>query len=405
VVTGIGVVSPIGIGKEEFVQALKSGKSGIDNVTYFDVSKVKSKLGYLVEEFNINSIDKDFLKNCDGLELNERSFMFALHAVLQALSDAQIDLIKYDKNRVSINMGASLAGNNFLECYIRGIRNNENPDPKLLMYGVGNIHTFLSRMLGVCGIGTTVSTACASGGNSIGIGFDLIKKGIIDMAIVGGTDCFTSLVHGGFNALQALDEESCRPFSKDRAGTILAEGAGVLILEDLEVAIQRNAPIYAEILGYAISNDAYHITAPDPTGQGAMNVMESAINNSNIHKKDINYINTHGTGTPTNDSTEVKAIKNLFGEHLSNVYVNSNKSQFGHLLAAAGSMEAVATVLQIHHQFISPTINVKKADLIDDEVNFIIGESISESIKVGISNSFGFGGNNTCLVMGIYENH
>lgn len=404
VITGLGVVSSIGIGKRDFTHALKNGKCGVCDITSFDVSKLKSKIACLIKDFNLNSIDPQMLERMEPLEKSERSFLFALCAVLEALSDSQVNISNYDKNRIGVCLGASLTGNDFLEEYIKELEQGE-PNPELLLYGLSTLQPFILKMLNINGIGVTISTACASGGNSIGVGYDLIKHGMLDLAITGGTDCLTRLVHGGFNALQALDDRCCRPFSIDRHGTVLAEGAAILILESLNAAKKRGVPIYAEVLGYSIANDAYNITAPEPTGEAAADLMEKAIKYSGIKKEDINYINTHGTGTPANDLMETLAIKKVFGEGINNLYINANKSQVGHLLAAAGSIEAAATVVQMNNGFIAPIVNVQETDIIDPELNFVVEKSINKQIEIGLSNSFGFGGNSTCLVLGrYYEN-
>lgn len=402
VVTGLGVVSPIGIGKRDFTDALKNGKGGVSDITAFDVSKLKAKIGCLIKDFDLNRLDRHIVEAMEPLEKSERSFLYALSAVLEALADAQVRLSAYNQYRIGVCLGASLTGNEFLERYIEEMKNGES-NPELLLYGLSTLQPFILKMLEISGIGVTISTACASGGNSIGAGYDLIRHGILDLAITGGADCLTRLVHGGFNVLQALDARCCRPFSTDRQGTVLAEGAAILVLESLDAAQKRGAPIYAEVLGYNIANDAYNITAPEPTGVDAADLMEKAIKYSGVNKEDINYINTHGTGTPANDSMEILAIKKVFGEGIKNLYINSNKSQVGHLLAAAGSIEAAATVIQMTNGFIAPILNVQEREVIDPDLNFVVGESINKQIEIALSNSFGFGGNSTCLVLGRYK--
>lgn len=402
-ITGIGCVSCAGLGKSKFLDILKNGISIPVEFPEFtgNLPPYFSKKCFLVKDFHLDEIRKlekelnfNILDNLSEKEKEEKSYMFALYATLEAIIDAGIEPQYLQKNKVGISMAASLSGNRFLEKFI--LQYCSSPpiiaDGSLLWYGVADVGTFLARCLEIKGPTYLVSTACASGANSIGIGYDLIRSGICDIVIAGGTDFLTPLVMAGFSQLQSISKSIIKPFSKKRNGTMLGEGAAVVVLQSEELAVKDK--IYAEITGYSILNDAYHITAADPTGISIEELMLKTIEVSNKSLDDTNYINAHGTGTIANDITEAKAILGLFGNKC--VYVNSTKSVVGHLLAAAGAIETIATALQIKNSFIAPTANVYPDEVIEG-INLVIRRIDDIEIKFALKISLGFGGNGCCL--------
>lgn len=396
-ITGMGAVSSVGVGVPQFTESLKNGRVGYSEITAFDTSAVTSKIAGIVREDLLELIPEDLKSKITDLETMDKSYLYALYSVIEAIQMSGLSPEEIRGDRTGVCMGASLTGDYHLQKCLESKAEGSSVGADYILHSVKNVHTFISRIFNIGGPSFAVSTACASSSNSIGIGYDLLRNGDCDMVIAGGTDGYTRLVHGGFSSLQALDGESCKPFSDKRKGTVLGEGAGMFILETMESAKRRGATIYAELTGYSIANDAYHITSPDPSGEGVAYLIEEALKVSGMTIGEINYINTHGTATPTNDTIELKGLTQVFGDAINDIYINSIKSQTGHLLGAAGAIEAVATVIQMNHDFVSPISTISKEDIIAPDVNIITGKAAEVRITGAISNSFAFGGNNSCL--------
>ena len=406
VVTGLGCITPIGNNKEDFWSSLLSGKSGAKPIEDFDVSKMSVKFSASVKNFDT---DKYF----DSKELRKYDvFMqYGLAAGIDAIEDSQLTSSNVNSNKIGVSIGSGIGG----------LPNIENTRMTYEKSGPRRISPFfvpasiinmisgnLSIKYGFRGPNLSIVTACTTGTHNIGEGLRQIQYNHADVMVCGGAEMATSpLGVGGFAAARALStrnddpETASRPWDKDRDGFVLGDGAGVLVLEELEHAKKRNAKIYAEVIGYGMSADAYHMTLPSENGEGATRCMELAIKDANIKPKDIQYINAHGTSTPAGDVIEAKAIKSLFSDN-NNLVVNSTKSMIGHLLGAAGGVEAIVTVLSIFNQKIHPTINLVNQDP-SCNLDFCKEGSRDYSIDAALSNSFGFGGTNGSLVFSKFE--
>jgi 3-oxoacyl-[acyl-carrier-protein] synthase II len=402
VITGMGLVIPVGIGVETAWKNVCEGKSGIGPLTRFDTNGFETKIAGEVKSFNSELyIDKKEIKKMDLF------IQYSLAATKEALEDAQLTITSENSERTGVIVGTGLGGLPSIERYHK----------ILLEKGPGRISPFFIPMLianlasgqiaiqfGAKGPNTCVVTACATGGHCIGDAFRAIVYGDADAMITGGTEAnITPLTIGGFNAMKALStrndepEKACRPFEKNRDGFVVAEGAGILILEDLQFALKRKAKIYGELIGYGYTGDAYHITAPSPDGDGAVRCMKMAIRDAGLKPDDVDYINAHGTSTPLNDFTETLAIKAVFGDHAKKVPISATKSMTGHLLGAAGSTEAIFTILAIRDGIMPPTINYEEPDPQCD-LDYVPNVARRKPIKVAMSNAFGFGGTNATLV-------
>jgi len=407
VVTGTGLVIPIGIGVETAWKNVCEGKSGIGLLTRFDTNGFETKIAAEVKNFNPESyIDKKEIKKMDLF------IQYSIAATKEALEDARLAIGPDNAEQVGVIVGTGLGGLPTIEKYHK----------VLLERGPGRISPFFIPMLianlasgqiaiqfGPKGPNTCVVTACATGAHCIGDAFRAIVYGDAEAMIAGGTEAnITPLTIGGFNAMKALStrndepEKACRPFEKNRDGFVIAEGAGILILEELQFALKRKATIYAELVGYGYTGDAYHITAPSPEGDGAVRCMKMAIKDAKLNPEDIDYINAHGTSTPLNDLTETVAIKTVFGDHAKKIPVSATKSMTGHLLGAAGSTEAIFTILAIRDGIMPPTINYEEPDPQCD-LDYVPNVARRNSINVGMSNAFGFGGTNASLVFKKFE--
>ncbi|SHF74703.1 3-oxoacyl-[acyl-carrier-protein] synthase II [Caldanaerobius fijiensis DSM 17918] len=407
VVTGIGCVTPIGIGKDAYWEALRSGKSGIGPITKFDTSEYPTKIAAEVKDFNpTDFIDKKEAKRMD------RYTHFAIASAKMAIEDANLDLNAVDKNRFGVIMGSGIGGIETFEEQFR-IMIEKGPgrvSPFFIPMMISNMAAGqIAIMFGAKGPNETTVSACASSTNAIGDAFKLIQSGRADVVLAGGSEAsITPMALAGFSALKALStnndnyHEASRPFDKNRDGFVMGEGAGVLVLERLDMALARGAKIYAEIVGYGVTCDAYHITAPAPEGEGAARAMEVALADAGIKPEDIDYINAHGTSTEYNDKYETMAIKTVFKEHAYKLAVSSTKSMTGHLLGAAGAIEAIACLLAIDQGFIHPTINLKTPDP-DCDLNYVPNTGIERDVKYALSNSFGFGGQNACIIFKKYS--
>ncbi|MDB4349729.1 beta-ketoacyl-[acyl-carrier-protein] synthase family protein [Omnitrophica bacterium] len=399
VITGLGVVSSIGIGKDEFWKNLIAGKSGISEVTTFDTSKYDNHRGGEVKDFDpLKFITRKFIKEMG------RVSQFAVSASKMALEDARLTIPKVKKGRIGVIMGTTMAGIQSLEEVNRHWMEKGEDDvwaTTVIKYPGNVLSDSVGHYFGMNGPTYVIPTACAAGNYSIGYSYDLIRTGKVDVMLAGGTDPFSRITFTGFSRLFAMARDKCQPFDKNRKGMMIGEGAGVLALEDLEHALERKVPIYAEVLGYGLSCDASHMTAP--TEEGIAFMMKRAMKNSGIDKKEVDYICAHGTGTPSNDKTECKAAKTIFGDYASKIPMSSIKSMLGHTMGAASAIEAISTILTIKDGVIPPTINHEEEDPECVGVNCVPNRAIRKEVKVALNNSLAFGGNNACVAFKRYE--
>ncbi|MDF1518340.1 MAG: beta-ketoacyl-ACP synthase II [Lutibacter sp.] len=405
VVTGLGALTPIGNNIDEFWNGLANGVSGAAPITHFDATKFKTRFACELKNFDVT----DFLDRKDARKM-DRFTQYAMVAADEAIVDSKLDLEKVDKDRVGVIWGAGIGGletfQNEVLSYAEGDgtpRFNPFFIPKMIAdIAPGQI----SIRYGFRGPNFATVSACASSSNAIIDALNYIRLGHADVMVSGGSEATITIAGiGGFNALQALstrnDDPSTasRPFDKDRDGFVSGEGAGALILEEYEHAKARGAKIYAELAGGGLSADAYHITAPHPEGLGAINVMKNCLRDAGLKPEDVDAINMHGTSTPLGDIAETKAILDVFGEHAYTININSTKSMTGHLLGAAGAVEAIASILAIKYGIVPPTINhFTDDDQIDSKLNFTFNKAQKRDVKVAMSNTFGFGGHNACVL-------
>ena len=405
VVTGLGALTPIGNNIPEYWEALINGKSGAAPITYFDTEKFKTKFACEIKNFDpTNFIDRKDARKMDKFT------QYAMVASDEAIADAKLNLDTINKLRVGVIWGAGIGG---LETFQDEVLNFAAGDgtprfnpffiPKMIAdIAPGNI----SIKHGFMGPNYTTVSACASSANAMIDALNYIRLGHCDVIVTGGSEAAVTIAGmGGFNAMHALStrndspETASRPFDATRDGFVLGEGAGAIILEEYEHAKARGAKIYAEVLGGGMSSDAYHMTAPHPEGIGVIAVMKNCLENANLSAEEVDHINTHGTSTPLGDVAELKAIKQVFGEHARNININSTKSMTGHLLGAAGAVEAIASILSIEHGIVPPTINHSVVDEnIDPELNLTLNQAQKRNVKVAMSNTFGFGGHNACVL-------
>ena len=405
VVTGLGSLTPIGNTVPEFWDGLKNGVSGAAPITKFDAEKFKTKFACEVKNFNV----EDHIHRREARRMDIFTH-YALVVSEEAIQDAKIDLETINKDRVGVIWGAGIGGLKSFQDEVMGFANGDGT-PKFSPFFIPKMIADLSSghvsiKYGFRGPNYVTVSACASATNAMVDAFNYIRLGRIDMAISGGSEAaVTETGIGGFNALKALSERNdspqtaSRPFDKERDGFVLGEGGAAIILEEYEHAKARGAKIYAELVGGGMSSDAHHLTAPHPEGLGAIKVMQDALNDAGLTPKDIDYINVHGTSTPLGDYSEALAIQKVFGEHAYDLNISSTKSMTGHLLGAAGAIEAVATILAIQHQTAPPTINHFTDDeQFDAKLNFTFNKAQQREINYAMSNTFGFGGHNFTLV-------
>lgn len=406
VITGLGVISPIGLNTAEFLNSLKAGTSGVSRISYFDVTNFPVQIGAEVKGFN--PVDHFSQKEARRLD---KFVQYALVATKEALNDAGLNPADA-ANRFGVVVGSGIGGLETLEEQYKILlaKGPTRVSPFLIPMMIPNLAAGqISIFFGTKGPNFGTVSACASANHAIGTAYELIKNGSADYCITGGAEApITPLSLAGFSSMKALSarneepEKASRPFDADRDGFVIGEGAGILIVEEAEIAKKRGAKIYAEIVGYGATADAYHITAPDITGSGAARAMKEALAQGNIHVNEVDYINAHGTSTPANDKFETLAIKTVFGNRAYKIPVSSTKSMTGHLLGAAAGIELVATVLAINHNFIPPTINLENPDP-DCDLNYVPNKAIEKEVKVAISNSFGFGGQNAVIAIKRFE--
>lgn len=402
VITGLGAITPIGIGKDKYWDSLVNGKSGVGYITRFDPEDFITKIAAEIKDFNPEDyMDKKEVRRAD------RFTQYALAGTYLALEDGKVDFSLVDQDRVGVVLGTGIGGMETLESEHSKLieKGPKRISPLFIPMMISNMAPGqISMKYGLRGPTMTITTACASGNHAIGEAFKMIQRGVCDMIITGGSEAaITPLAVSGFNAMKALstrnDEpaKASRPFDKNRDGFVMGEGAGILLLEELDHALKRNATIYAEIVGYGATSDAYHITAPDPEGEGARKAMELALLDANVSSDQVDYINAHGTSTYYNDKLETLAIKKLFKEHAYNINISSTKSMTGHLLGGAASIEAIATCLAIKEGLIPPTINYEVPDE-ECDLNYTPNNTVKREIKFAISNSLGFGGHNGSIL-------
>ena len=406
VITGLGAVTPIGIGRDKYWNSLLRGKSGIDYITRFDTEKYDTKIGAEIKDFS----PEDFMDRKEARRM-DRFTQYAIVGTSLALEDGDIKLEKLDKERMAVVIGSGIGGMETLEKEHSKLleRGPKRVSPLFIPMMISNMAPGqISMVYGIKGPSFAITTACASSTHAIGESFRMIQRGIADLIITGGSEgAITPISLAGFNSMKALstrNEEptkASRPFDKERDGFVIGEGAGILILEELNHALDRGATIYGEIIGYGATSDAYHITAPDPEAEGAKRAMELALKDGKVHFSNIDYINAHGTSTYYNDKLETLAIKKAFKEHAYNLAISSTKSMTGHLLGAAGGIEAIATILAIKEGIIPPTINYENPDESCD-LNYTPNILIKRDIKYAISNSLGFGGHNASILLKKY---
>lgn len=402
VVTGVGVVSALGTGTEKNWSALMAGKSGIDRITRFDASDLPSQIAGEVKDFNPEDfIDKKEVKKMDTF------IHFALAAADMAMKDSGLQVTEENAERVGVVVGAGLGGLPAIEKYHEVLKSGgyKKVTPFFIPMLIINLAPgHISIRFGAKGPNLSTVTACATGTHSIGDAYHVIKRGDADAMIAGGAEStITPLGIAGFNVMKALSTRNddpaaaSRPFDKGRDGFVMAEGAGIVVLEEYESARKRGAKIYAEVVGYGATGDAYHITAPGPDGEGAARCMKMALKNAGMNPEEVDYINAHGTSTHFNDLYETMAIKSVFGDHARKLMVSSTKSMTGHTLGAAGGIEAVYSLLAMERGVVPPTINYEEPDP-ECDLDYVPNQARQAEVRVALSNSLGFGGTNGTLI-------
>lgn len=406
VITGLGPVTPVGIGKEKFWNSLVEGVSGISYITNFDTEDYTSKIAGEVKDFQ----PEDFIDKREARKMDKFT-QFAVAGAKLAIEDSGLDIEKIDAKRVGVILGSGIGGIETLEVEHTKLmgKGPKRISPFFIPMMISNMAPGqISMIFGFKGPSFTITTACASGSHAIGEAFRTIERGGADIIVSGGSEagvCQMSV--GGFCSMKALSTrnddptKASRPFDKERDGFVIGEGAGILIVEELDHALKRNAHIYGEIIGYGSTSDAYHITAPDPEAEGAAEALRLAIEDGGIEPSEVDYINAHGTSTYYNDKLETLAIKKVFGEYAKKLSISSTKSMTGHLLGAAGGVEAIASVLAIENNIVPPTINYENPDP-ECDLNYTPNKAVKKEVKYAISNSLGFGGHNVSLLFKKY---
>ena len=407
VITGMGVISPVGSGLDAFWSGLLAGKSGIRRITQFDASNLPCQIAGEIPDFD----PYKYLDRKEGRRI-PRSGQIALSAAIMAVADAGLPETMPNPERASVIFGTAIGG---VDHIIGGVeilhaQGYEKMSPFVVPYGIPNLSAFLiAKQFRCLGRNCTVATACATGTQAIGEATELIRRGESDIVITGGSEAIIKdYTIAGLCAMRAVSfnfnddpEHASRPFDAKREGFVFSEGAGVLILESLEHALARNARIYAEIIGYASSADAYHVVAPDPNGVGPINAMRWSLEDAGISPVDVDYINAHGTSTLLNDSIETHAIKSVFGEQAYKIPISSIKSMLGHPIGAAGALEAITCAMTINKDWIAPTINYEIPDP-ECDLDYVPNQARQQKVKIALSNSFGFGGQNACIILQQY---
>ncbi|ATX79287.1 3-oxoacyl-[acyl-carrier-protein] synthase II [Mariprofundus aestuarium] len=405
VVTGVGLVTPLGTGTDVTWNNLTAGKSGIRRISHFDAEAtgMACTIAGEVPDFNVEA----FINRKDARKM-DKFIQFGVAASLMALEQSGLTIDETNAERVGVAVGAGMGGlvtiENTMRAYEAG--GARKISPFFIPQTIINMTSgWVSMLTGAKGPNTAAVTACATGTHAVGDAFEIIARGDADAMVAGGTEAVVcELAIGGFSAARALStrndepERASRPWDKDRDGFVMGEGAGVLVLEELESAKARGAVILAEVIGYGMSGDAYHMTSPSPGGEGGGRCMKAALSRAGINPEDVDYINAHGTSTPAGDVAETQGIKSVFGDHAKKLMVSSSKSMTGHLLGAAGGIEAAFSVLAVHNGVVPPTINLDNPDP-ECDLDYVPHEARDANIKVAVSNSFGFGGTNATVIV------
>ncbi|GMG78090.1 beta-ketoacyl-ACP synthase II [Bacillus safensis] len=406
VVTGLGALTPLGNDVESTWKNALAGVSGVGPITRVDSSEYTAKVAAELKDFNI----EDYMEKKEARKM-ARFTQYAVVAAQKALEDSRLEITDEIAPRVGVWVGSGIGGLETFEEQFEVYSNKgaRRVSPFFVPMMIPDMATGqISIALGAKGVNSCTVTACATGTNSIGDAFKVIQRGDADAMITGGTEApLTKMSFAGFCANKALStnpdpKTASRPFDKNRDGFVMGEGAGIIVLEELEHALKRGATIYAEIVGYGSTGDAYHITAPAPNGEGGVRAMKEAIRDAGLSVEDIDYINAHGTSTPYNDKFETMAIKEVFGEHANKLAISSTKSMTGHLLGAAGGVEAIFSVLAIKDSVLPPTINLETPDE-ECDLDYVANEARSKEVQVALSNSLGFGGHNATIIFKKYE--
>ncbi|MBI1894713.1 MAG: beta-ketoacyl-ACP synthase II [Candidatus Rokubacteria bacterium] len=406
VVTGLGAVTPVGNTVEEFWTAMCEGRSGMGPITKFDATTYPTRFAAEVRGFDpLRWMEKKEVKKMDPF------IHYALAAGIMAVEDTGLDFAKEDPGRCGSLIGSGIGGMTTILDFHKVLieRGPDRVSPFFIPSLIINMASGqLSIRYGIKGPNSAVVTACATGNHAIGDAFKIIQRGDADVMLAGGTEaCILGLALAGFCSIKAVStrndapEKASRPFDRDRDGFVMGEGAGVVVLETLEHAVRRDARIYAEVIGYGMTADAYHMTAPDPDGDGATRAMALTLQDAALDPTQVGYINAHGTSTPYNDKTETLAIKRVFSDHAQRLAVSSTKSMTGHLLGAAGGVEAIATVLALYHGILPPTINYETPDP-ECDLDYVPNQARKQQVEVALSNGFGFGGTNATLAFRRY---
>jgi 3-oxoacyl-[acyl-carrier-protein] synthase II len=406
VVTGLGLITPLGSDLQKNWEAICKGASGIDRITLFDAADYPCQIAGEVKDF----CPEDFIERKE-IKKMDIFIQYALAAGVMAVEEAGLKIDQGNADRVGVIVGAGIGGLNTIEKYHSMLLEggHRHISPFFIPMLIANLAAGqISMRFGARGPNACVTTACAAGTHSIGDAFKIIQRGDADVMIAGGSESvITPLTIAGFANMKALSirneapQKASRPFDQERDGFVMGEGAGILVLEALEAALKRGANIYAEVIGYGLTADAYHMTAPDPEGRGVVNCMQMALRDAGIPPAAVDYINAHGTSTPHNDKHETTAIKRVFGAHAYRLAVSSTKSMTGHLLGAAGGVEAAFCVLALKHGIMPPTINYEHPDP-DCDLDYVANHARHAEMNVALSNSFGFGGTNACIILRKY---
>ena len=407
VVTGVGLITPLGIGVENTWSALCAGKSGIAEISRFDASAYQTRIAAEVKDFKA----EDFMPKKEA-KRNEPFISYAMAATRMAIEDAGLVIDSTNENRIGVVTGCGLGGLSFMEDTILTVANRgpRRVSPFFIPMMIGNMAPgMISIHFGAKGPNLSIATACAAGAHAVGDSFKMVQNGVVDAMITGGTEAVVSpSAIAGFNAMKALStrndepEKASRPFDRDRDGFVIGEGSGILILEALDYALKRGAPIYAEMVGFGLTGDGYHMTSPCPDGDGAVRCMQAALDDAGLAAEQVDYINAHGTSTELNDLYETRAVKSVLKDHAYKVAISSTKSMTGHLLGGAGGIETVFTALSVNHDTIPPTINYENpAEEID--LDYVPNNARQAPVNVAMTNSFGFGGTNATLILKKYS--
>lgn len=407
VITGMGLVTPLGVGVEETWSALCAGKSGVGEITRFDASGFETRIAAEVDDFR----PEEFLTRKEA-KRTERFIAYAIAASMMARDDSGLKIDASNGHRVGVITGCGLGGLAYLEQTAYAVREKgpRRVSPFFIPMLIGNMAPgMVSIYLGAKGPNSSVATACAAGTHAVGDSFKAIQRGAADAMVTGGVESvITPTCIAGFNAMKALStrnddpQRASRPFDRDRDGFVVGEGCGIVVMEALEHALERGADIYAEVIGYGMSGDGFHMTAPPPDGDGALRCMQAALADAGIAPEAVDYINAHGTSTQLNDMCETVAIKNAFGDHARRLAVSSTKSMTGHLLGGAGGIETVFTALTVHRGVIPPTINLDEPSP-DCDLDYVPNTARKAAVSTAMTNSFGFGGTNASLILRRYS--